>query len=509
MDNLINLIDTNTVSQSQIKAVKELLEFDKKTSTLLGIESLLSWDQEVHMPFKGECNREAQISMTTLLVHEYSVHPKVAELLYTLGVTEENKLGNKELPKKVRLWLRAKYRQWYHASCMPPALLQEIASTRVQSHSVWVEARKKNDFSLFAPYLEKTVALQRDMADCLGYQDSRYSALLNLFEEGATTNIITPLFQKLQTQLVPFYQKMTAQHQHGALSTITATKQEQEAFFAYLKPYVGYCDSCLLLDESAHPFCTKIGDGDVRLTVRYIEDNPLSSIFSMLHELGHATYDSNIDDIFKHTVCYDGCSFGVHESQSRFFECIIGKQQAFWEYHYPVLQKSFKSLATESLDNFMHRINYVQPSVIRIESDEVSYNLHIIIRFEIEKALIEGSIEVADVPELWREKYKNLLGIAPKDDAEGVLQDVHWSAGLFGYFPSYTLGNLYAAKLYEKLAQEIPEYKDTMRRGDINNILQWLQNTIHIHGASKQPQELLDIEIEPFMNYLQHRYNTQ
>lgn len=506
-----SLIDTLSQSafadNSSIRvAVTELLDLDKKTKRLVNIQALLAWDQEVYMPKLGVNNRSEQMVLLESLIHENKTHPRVAELLHTLGVTEENTMGHDNLPEQIRLWLRAKYREWRIASCMPPALLQEIVRLSVQSHRVWIEAREKDDFSLFAPYLEKTISLQIEKANCIGYTKSPYDALLNEFEIGMLSSKLTPLFAQLREKLMPIYAHASEKSQSRPLNPIYSSIHEQKAFCYYLLDSIGFSNDFGRLDVSTHPFSTNIGTNDARITTRYSPEQILSSVFGVLHEAGHAFYDLGIANIYKDTVCADGSSYGIHESQSRFLENIIGRSPEFWKCHYPKLQNIVPAFAEESFDNFMHRIQYITPSTIRVEADEVSYGLHIIIRFEIEKALIEENLHITDLPQVWADKTEQYLGIRPKNNADGVLQDVHWSEGYFGYFPSYELGNMYASTLYQTLQIEMPNFNTSLEQGSFTEIRTWLGQKIHQHGASKTPEELLSLSVESVINYLQNRY---
>lgn len=506
MGSLLTLLKEANFPFQIVNAVNELLDLDNKTTHLTRIQELLAWDQETIMPKQGIENRSHQMQLLEGMIHETSTHPRVTELLHILGVTADNTMGSIELPQQVQLWLRAKYHQWYIASCIPPALLQEIAGLRIKAHHVWADARANNDVNLFLPYLERTIALQKDKADCIGYKESRYDALLNEYERNSTVATLTPMFSQLCTHLIPLYRRALEQSRSLQLPPISVSESEQLAFCKFMAHQIGYTEDIGRIDKSVHPFCTFVGAGDTRITARCIQTQVLSCIFSVLHEIGHAFYDLGISDIYRNTVCDDGASYGIHESQSRFLENVIGRSTFFWEYYYPHLQSLIPAFSNESFDDFVKRLNYVQPNLIRVESNELSYNLHIIIRFEIEKTLIEGDLQVKDLPEVWNEKYKSYLGIVSPTNTEGVLQDIHWSEGYFGYFPSYTLGNLYAATLYEMLQKELPSFTQYLKKGSFIEIKEWLGKKIHAHGASKLPSELLPLSQTSIINYLTNRY---
>lgn len=506
MTNLLSLAKAHGLSANILKHIQKLLEIDKKTHTLSTVQALLAWDQEIFMPNAGIKNRCEQMALLEKLIHEEEMNAHIPEHLHALEVTETNHLGSDKLPKEVRLWLRAKYRQWKIATSLPPALLQAIVKLQVESHHVWIEARQKNDYSLFAPYLERAIALQQDKADCLGYKESRYDALLDEFEIGLTTHKVKEIFNELQEKIVPLYQQAIEKSKSFHLSPLNIRTEDQQKFSLELMKFAGFHSDKTRLDISTHPFSTSIGYNDARITTRYCDDLPLSNIFSVLHEMGHGLYDLGIADIFRNTVCDEGASFGIHESQSRFLENIIGRSHEFWEYVYPKFQSCSGVLQHESLDNFMKRVLYINPGFIRVESDEIGYALHIIIRFEIEKELIEGNLLVNDIPELWNKKMESYLGIYPTNYQEGVLQDVHWADGLFGYFPSYQLGNLYSAELLKLLKEDHPNFATYLKEGNYSPILNWLREKVHKHGASLLPSEILPLSVDATVDYLSHRY---
>lgn len=508
MKNLVDIAKEHGVEESCLKAIQSLLDIDNKTKRLTNIQALLAWDQEVCMPKCGVDNRCNQMCLLEHLIHEEEIDSSIPEILNELGVSDTHPKGDTALPEKIGLWLRAKYKQWKQASSLPPALLHEIVRLQVESHHIWVEAREQNNFALFAPYLKKTIALQKEKADCLGYEESRYDALLHTFEDGLTASTTTKIFKKLQEHIIPLYQKAVEHSKQCpfTLGKVYMTKKEQMAFSHEIMAFTGYTEKIGRLDTSAHPFSSTVGKKDSRITTKIMEDCPLSNVFSLLHEMGHAFYDLGVDEIYRDTVCDDGASFGIHESQSRFLENAIGKNHALWEYLYPKLQNITNAFEGEPLDVFMHRILHVKPNLIRIESDEIGYALHIILRFEIEKELIEDNLSVNDIPEIWNKKMETYLGICPPNDREGVLQDVHWSEGYFGYFPTYQLGNLYAANLTEKLEHDMPNYTDFLREGNYTPIKEWQKETVHRHGASYTPSELLSLSVDSTMKFLEQRY---
>ncbi len=361
------------------------------------------------------------------------------------------------------------------------------------AQSVWQTAREHNDFASFAPYLSQIVEFQQEFIDCWGYEGHPYNTLLDAFEPGMTVQVLDPLFSTLRAQTVALLQKvMQAKPIDDSFLFRHFDAEKQRAFCTRLVQQIGYDFDAGRLDESAHPFATGIARGDVRITTRFLTNFLSTSLFGCIHESGHAMYEQALSKDLIDTPLHEGASMGIHESQSRFFENIVGRSYAFWDHFYGDLKTVFKDeLADISLDQFYRAINVAKPSLVRTEADELTYNLHIMIRYEIEKGLIDGSLQVKDLPEIWREKMMEYLGIAPDNDADGVLQDIHWSSGDFGYFPSYSLGNIYAAQFANALEKDIPTFSALIANGDFAPIRKWLHHNIHQHGKLLMPGEIL------------------
>ena len=505
------LIERKDIDESLRKTVLELLTIDKESYHLKRISALLSWDQELNMPHKATENRAEQLAYIELKIHDSITQHRVSELLHMCDVQEDNQQGNKQLPQEIRYWLRTKYREWKKASSLPPQLISDFKKASSLASLAWREARKKNDYSLFKEHLQKIIIFNQNIADCLGYGEtpecSRYDALIDRFEPHTTTKDLATLFLSLKQEIMQYYNilcdKNTSQQQ-GVLPSVSQAQQQQ--FITALCEGLGFTKDIGHVGVAAHPFSVGIGISDARITTRYLEHNPLSAISSIMHEMGHAFYDLGVSSVFKGTICDEGASYGIHESQSRFFENILGKNPLFWEHWYPILCKHMPAFNDISINTFSAHLKKVERQAIRVESDEVGYTLHIIIRFELEKALIEGDLSVDELPIAWNNKYKEYLTIEPKNYVEGVLQDVHWSEGYFGYFPSYALGNLYSAQLFYKMKQELPDYESYIQRGSIVEIKEWLGQCIHKYGASKFPSELLSLSPDDFMRYVKEMY---
>jgi carboxypeptidase Taq len=381
---------------------------------------------------------------------------------------------------------------------------------------VWQEAREQNDFSMLEPYLEQLVEYNQRFSEYWGYNDHRYNGLLDQYEPGLTTDMLDPVFDELKQALKALVKKIEASDVEVDASQLLHyfPKDKQQAFSLSVLDKMGYDFDAGRLDETIHPFAIGINQGDVRVTTRYDEHDFRTAIFGTIHEGGHALYEQNIDPAFALTPLAEGTSMGIHESQSLFWENFIGRSEAFWKSQY----KSFLSFAPEAFQmieqsDFYRAINEVKPSYIRIEADELTYSLHIIIRYELEKALIEGTLKVKDLPEAWNDKMENYLGIRPATDREGVLQDIHWAGGDFGYFPTYALGYMYAAQLHEAMSKQI-NIPMMIQTNDFEPIKEWLTEHVHRHGRMKEPLEIINdvtgegLNPDYLINYLTEKYQA-
>ncbi|MFW6298835.1 MAG: carboxypeptidase M32 [Bacillota bacterium] len=385
-----------------------------------------------------------------------------------------------------------------------------------KSQKVWEEAKADSDYELFKPYLEKIIAMRKKMVEYRETEDKQgYNVLLDDFEEGMTMEKYDEFFQTVKDELVPFVKKILANKTEETPAFVKKAypKDKQKAFVEYLLEVFDFNQDRGVLKESVHPFTWNTHSKDVRFTTHYVEDYVLSSIFAAIHELGHATYEQQVDDMFDMTNLKSGASMGIHESQSRFYENMIGRSKDFWSVHLSKMKSLFPSqLKDVDLDTFYRAINRVEESFIRIEADELTYPLHILIRYEIERMIFNDEVDVDDLPKVWNEKIKQYLNLDVEKDSEGILQDVHWSTGMFGYFPTYALGSAYAAQIYYALIEDI-EFYELIKENRIDKINKWLRNKIHCYGSSLKPWEILEkVTGEPFnpkyyVQYLKEKYS--
>ena len=495
-------------------ALKRLKDLDREMRTIHQIRSLGEWDMHTYMPERGVQARSEQSAYLAGLAHEKQTNPEIGDLLDKLGASDENPMGSAELSDRDRRLVRAAYRDFHQSTRLPGSLMQEIARVTSVAQSVWAEARKKSDFSLFKPHLEKIVDLNLQVAEALGYEDHPYDALLDQYEPGIRTKEVASVFRQLREALVPLVRRIKEAKQiDDGVMHKHYPAHLQEQFSNKLLDAMGYDRARGRLDVSAHPFTIPLAGDDVRITTRFQEDFLPSALFSTVHEAGHALYELGFDRENFGTRLADASSLGIHESMSRFWENVVGRSRAFWSHFYPLLKETFpEQLSGVDLEPFYRAINTVQPSLIRVEADEVTYSLHVILRFELERMMISKELSVSDLPEAWREQSKDLLGIVPENDATGVLQDIHWSGGSIGYFPTYALGNVYGLQFVSKLREQMPDMDTKIRHGELAPIKEWLDTNIHSHGRGKTPGELCEeITGEPmnaqyFIDYLTAKY---
>lgn len=494
----------------------QLHELSKSTALLASIETLLDWDQETVMPKDAIHFRSLQIEMIASLVHKSKTSKSFAKLLNQLIDIETGEIQHSSLSLEQIAALREWRRDYIKANKLPNSFVKQFAKTISTACHAWKSAKHHNDFKEFAPHLEKVVSLCRKKADILGFKEHPYDALLDLYEPEMKTAFLIPLFTKLKHELTELLRSINASAPipHDFLRC-HCPKYKQMNFAHTLLKKMGFHEGSSRLDLSAHPFCSSILPDDLRMTTRINPEDPFFSIFAVLHEGGHGLYALGRNKEQFGSPLAESLSLGIDESQSRWWETLIGQSHPFWEYFFPQLQAEFPDQFNNVyLDDFFRAINQVKPSLIRIEADEVTYNLHIIVRFEMEKALIEGSLKVRDVPEAWNEKMREYLGIAPQYDGEGCLQDIHWSLGYFGYFPTYTLGNLYASQFFTVFEKAFPQWKEKVSKGNLDFIREWLQENIHQYGRQYTPNDLCarvtgkPLSEEPFIRYLNNKYRT-
>ena len=480
-------------------------------SDLNAAASVLGWDQHTYMPGGGAEARAEQLATLGRLSHEMFTSDQTGELLETATAESAALAYDSDEASLVRVTRR----DYDKARRIPPALVAEIARTSSLAMEVWVKAKTEANFSAFRPSLEKLLQLHRELAHCLGFEERIYDALLDQYEPGMKTSQLVRIFCQLKSDLVPLVHSISEKRDRVDDSVLSRhySGQKQWDFGIEVLRRFGYDLERGRQDKSVHPFTTSFSINDVRITTRVDEQFLPSALFGTLHECGHGLYEQGIKQALERTPLAGGASLGIHESQSRLWENLVGRSRGFWKFFYFRLQSLFpECLSDTPPDQFYRAINRVEPSLIRVEADEVTYNLHILLRFELEVDLLEDRLSVADLPEAWNAKMKNYLGIVPPDDAKGVLQDVHWSNGLIGYFPTYSLGNILSVQLFEKAHAADPLLHSQIGHGEFGALLEWLREKVHCHGRKFLPAELLDgagihLSAEPYINYLRNKYS--
>jgi len=490
-----------------MSAIKELQEHFAEIMRLHYISALLGWDQEVNMTqYKSLAGRSKQVSLIQQLIHQRETSEKVGKLIKQAEKENLNEIES--------AMLREITREYTLSTKLPEKLVMEIAETSILAAKEWREARQKSDFSIFEKLLVKTVELQREKAEKLGTHPDLYSTLIDLYEPGATYDWIANIFNPIRPKLIDFVKKLNSSSDQPDDSIFQKQYDENKQFELSRKVIekldfdFGYGRQ----DRVTHPFTTSLAAMDVRITTRTSEPFP-DCITSTIHEYGHAIYEMGIRKELHDTILCNGTSMGIHESQSRMWENIVGRSKEFWMYWYPTFQEYFpENLKGYPIEDFHRAMNIVKPSFIRVNADEVTYGLHIILRFEIEKSLIEDKIQVSELPEIWNSKFEELLGIVPPNDAKGVLQDVHWSMGNIGYFPTYFLGNLYAAQIYNTALQKLPSLSEDYKKGKFSTLLSYLKENIHQYGSIYRANELInrvtgeDLNSDYFLKYIEEKY---
>jgi carboxypeptidase Taq len=478
---------------------------------LNSVNALLGWDQSTYMPSGGAAARARQSATLSRLAHEKFTDPAIGRLLDDLQPYAESQPYDSDDAALIRVARR----EYERAVKVPTALMAELSSHTAESYQVWTEARPANDFARVRPNLEKTLDLSRRLAECFAPYEHIADPLIDWADYGMRVSTLRPLFARLRGELVPIVEAIAAQ----APADDTCLRRHfpesaQWAFSVDVIKRFGYDFTRGRMDKTHHPFMTKFSLGDVRITTRVAQDYLGENLFSVMHESGHAMYELGIDTAYEGSPLAEGTSSGVHESQSRLWENVVGRSRAFWECFYPALQTTFPDqLAAVPLDTFYRAINKVQRSLIRVDADEVTYNLHVMIRFDLELALLEGTLAVSDLPEAWRARYRSDLGIAPPDDKDGVMQDVHWYGGIIGgAFQGYTLGNILAAQFFGAAVKADPGIPAQLGRGEFGTLHGWLREHVYRHGSKFTAAELIEratgdpLAIEPYIGYLRGKY---
>lgn len=493
--------------EQKLQRLKEIIA---TIADLNGAQAILSWDQQTYMPPGAAEMRGQQLGTLERIAHELGTSKELGQLLDDLRPYAETLDPDSDDARLIRFAIR----DYERATRVPPEFVVERAQVVTLANQAWAEAKAKSDFSIFRPHLERIVELAHRYVSFFPPADHPYDILLDGYEPGMKTAEVQAIFDALRPQQVELIRAITARPQvDDSFLHQPFDEQKQWDFGVEVITKFGYDWKRGRQDKSAHPFTGGPGLNDVRITTRIAPNYFNTMFFGTLHEAGHALYEQGASPTLARTNLLGGSSLAVHESQSRMWENLVGRSLPFWEHFYPRLQELFpEQLAHVSLEAFYKGINKVQPSFIRVEADEATYNLHIMLRLELEIALIEGKLAVADLPEVWNQKMQEYLGVTPPDDARGVLQDIHWSWGLFGYFSTYALGNLISVQLWEKIRQDIPDLDDQMRAGKFDALLGWLREKIHVHSRKFMPQELVErvtgskIDPAPYLRYLRQKY---
>lgn len=474
---------------------------------LQGSLALIEWDQETFMPDGASEGRAAMIANLSSRLHADILALNTKKQLHQLVKVHEGKRGDSAVI------VRETWRTYEREACLPADFVTKLAKTRARAQHIWAEARRTENFSLFAPHLQELVRLKQEEARYINAKDHPYNVLLDAYEPGLRIDVLDPLFTELEGALTDLLQRIQAAKQAKPLGIKGSFPlPTQELLNHLLAEKLGFDFSRGRLDASTHPFTTNFHPTDIRITTRYRTEDALYAIGSTIHEVGHALYEQGMSIKDAYTPLAEAVSLGIHESQSRLWENLVGRSFAFWQWFQPELAKAFpKPFRTISAEALWRQANRVSPSFIRTEADEVTYNLHIILRYQLERGLIEGSIRVKDLPSLWNQHMQRLLGVKAPNNRLGVLQDVHWSGGMIGYFPTYTLGNLYAAQFFAKAHADLPNLLNGFRRGNFQPLLEWLRTNIHSQGKRYRANELVTrvtgqtLSSKPFLMHLERK----
>lgn len=497
------------------KKYKAIVALSRHTAVLDGVQAMLGWDQETYMPDGASEIRAEQMSTMAGIIHKEKSSKKFGKALSHFIDLESGQIHHEsQLSPGQKASLKKWRKDYLRETILPASFVKEFAEVTSKAMLIWRDAKNNNDFKSFAPILEKIISLSKKKAELFGYQDHPYDALMDLYEEGMTTKEITALFNPLRVSITDLLKKIRACKQvDDSFLWGKFTKESQLKFGHLILHDMGYDLNFGRLDISAHPFSTAFHPTDSRITTRIHPESLISNISAVLHEGGHALYEMGLPAEYYGTPLGTAISLGIHESQSRWWETRIGQSKAFWKHYLPLLKNEFGgNLEKVSLDDFYKAINKVEPSFIRVEADEVTYPLHVVLRFEIEKDLIEGKLKVLEIPEAWNAKMQQYLGITPKTDREGCLQDVHWSMGGFGYFSTYTLGNLFASQFFTTFEKDYPDWEKRVEQGQLLFIKEWLNKHIHSHGQLYNSKELVkevtghEFSSHYYIDYLTKKY---
>jgi len=498
------------------KDISVLKNIDNEILLLSHTSAILGWDQETYMPQNSVEERSSQLALLSALIHERITSEGISSIFKGIKNFEDINF-EKNVSEHERYFTRKIFNTYKKQSLLPVALVKELSKQTSISLHTWAKAKQDNNYKSFKPELEKTISLLKQKAECYGYAETPYNALLDEYEKGSTASQLDKIFNDVETRVKKLLDKISLSGHgagdagsnsdsllHGKFDT-----EKQDAIGRKVLEWLGFDFKSGRMDISSHPFTTTLGFSDIRITTHYRKDYFPAGLYSIIHEAGHALYEMGFSEEFKGTSLCEAVSLGIHESQSRFWENIVGRGKGFAKFFWPVFCSYFAEAGkNRTHEDFFIAVNKVKPSLIRINADEVTYNLHIIIRYRLEKLLVEDKLTADDLPEAWNALYKELLGLKPDSDSTGVLQDIHWSMGAIGYFPTYVLGNLYAAQFTATMEKQTGNIDTLVGSGNFKVILDWLRNNIHKHGALYTPDELVkkvtDLPLDPsyFLDYL-------
>lgn len=494
-------------------AIKRLGEIDREFVLLSHIGGVLVWDQE-SVPPAGEQERAQQLGLLDRKMHDLSASEEMGEILAQLGAAEGREEGDDSLDDRTKGMVRQYFRAWNRERKLDADFVQEFSETTNQAHHVWATARKNNDFSLYEPVLSRIVELVQRKAAAFGFKDDPYDPLLDVFEPGTSTAEVEQLFREMKGDLMGILDRMREAGPVDDTFLYSSYAQDKQSAFGHeVLDAMGFDWNRGVCGISTHPYTISLGADDIRITTRFTEPSVISPLFSSIHEGGHALYEMGAsNEVTRGTCLANGASLAFHESQSRLWENMIGRSRAFWTRFFPRLKELFPiQLEYVDVDKFLAAVNVVKPSEIRVDADEVTYGLHIILRFDLERELLSGNLPVSDLPGAWNDGMEKLLDIRPKSDRVGVLQDVHWSMGELGYFPTYALGNLYGAQILHTMNREI-DVDAVVATGDFSPVRMWLDQHILRHGSLYKPKDLLrkvtgePLDAKYFREYLSNKY---
>jgi carboxypeptidase Taq len=493
------------------EAYDELIRRVREETLLTSCEALLEWDEETYLPAGGVENRSEQLAMIAGLLHERGTDSRIGDLLSELEASDL--VADAHSPVAINVHkLRREYDRYLR---LPRRLVEDVARTTALAQTAWANARADARFEAFRPWLAKIVALKRAEAECVGFAHEAYDALIEDHEPGMDSTMLARLFDALGRELVPLAAEISESRRQAGRLPGPFPVEVQRSFGEAVAVAVGFDARRGRFDLGVHPSCNGIGPGDCRLVLRFDPGDFAGGLLTILHEVGHGLYEQGLDPIHYGTPMGEAASVGMDESQARFWENRVGRSRGFWRYFFPRARKLFpEALRGVGLDRFLLAVNAVRPSLIRVNADEVTYNLHVLVRFELERALISGDLDSADVPEAWNAAYRRYLGVEPANDKEGCLQDGHWADGLIGYFPTYTLGDVFAAQLFASAEAELGSLEQQFAEGEFEGLVGWLGRKVYKEGGRYPAAKLIEVVTgsppshRPLLNALRSKYSA-